>query len=248
MDHGRARSISGGLIAVQVKTSLALLLLCVIVTGCSHRPAPVYDRTGSARIGTSDGPIYTVRRGDTLYSIAFGAGLDYREVAAWNRIATPYRIYPGQKIRLVAPPTRSRPSRSTRKAPKTPQKTDNPVNSWVWPAQGQVVRAFSANRQQTGIDIAGQRGQGVFAAAPGRIVYAGSGLRGYGKLIIVKHNEVFLSAYAHNRKILAREGIRVAAGQRIAEMGDTGTDRVKLHFEIRKDGRPVNPIHYLPKQ
>ena len=122
------------------------------------------------------------------------------------------------------------------------------TRGWVWPTEGRIVAGFSPRAGLKGIDISGKYGQTIRSAAAGKVVYAGAGLRGYGKLIIVKHNEVFLSAYAHNRKILAREGIRVAAGQRIAEMGDTGTDRVKLHFEIRKDGRPVNPIHYLPKQ
>ena len=109
-----------------------------------------------------------------------------------------------------------------------------------------MIQRFALKQQRKGIDIAGRAGQGVFAAAPGRIVYAGSGLRGYGKLIIVKHDEVYLSAYAHNSKLLVEDGQRVSKGQQIALMGDTGTDRVKLHFEIRRKGKPVDPLKFLP--
>lgn len=120
-----------------------------------------------------------------------------------------------------------------------------PVARWTWPARGRVLGAFGSGGGN-GIQIAGKRGQAVVAAAPGTVVYSGSGLIGYGKLIIVKHNKNFLSAYAHNDKILANEGDRVDLGQQIAQMGSSGTDRVKLHFEIRRDGKPVDPKRYLP--
>ncbi|HEY1328156.1 MAG TPA: peptidoglycan DD-metalloendopeptidase family protein [Casimicrobiaceae bacterium] len=117
---------------------------------------------------------------------------------------------------------------------------------WSWPAKGKVVAGFSESANLKGIDIAGVAGEAVVASAPGKVVYAGSGLRGYGKLIIIKHNKTYLSAYAHNREILVKEGQQVAKGQKIAEMGSTDADRVKLHFEIRRLGKPMDPARYLP--
>jgi lipoprotein NlpD len=117
---------------------------------------------------------------------------------------------------------------------------------WAWPAAGKVISGFSETANLKGIDIAGKSGQPVLASGPGKVVYAGNGLRGYGKLIIIKHNNTFLSAYAHNREILVKEGQQVARGQRIAEMGDSDADQVKLHFEIRRLGKPVDPAKFLP--
>ena len=117
---------------------------------------------------------------------------------------------------------------------------------WAWPTSGKVIAGFSETANLKGIDISGKPGQPVLASASGRVVYAGSGLRGYGKLIIVKHNNTFLSAYAHNREILVKEGQRVSKGQKIGEMGDTDADQVKLHFEIRRLGKPIDPSKYLP--
>ena len=117
---------------------------------------------------------------------------------------------------------------------------------WVWPAKGKVVTGFSEAASLKGIDIAGTSGQPVAASAGGKVVYAGTGLRGYGKLIIIKHNGTYLSAYAHNKEILVKEGQQVTRGQKIAEMGNTDADQVKLHFEIRRQGKPVDPLRYLP--
>ncbi len=117
---------------------------------------------------------------------------------------------------------------------------------WVWPAKGKLVAAFSESATLKGIDIAGAGGDPVLASAPGKVVYAGAGLRGYGKLVIVKHNATYLTAYAHNREILVKEGQSVTRGQKIAEMGSTDADRVKLHFEIRRLGKPMDPLRYLP--
>lgn len=117
---------------------------------------------------------------------------------------------------------------------------------WVWPAKGKLVASFSESATLKGIDIAGTVGDPVLASAPGKVVYAGSGLRGYGKLVIVKHNATYLTAYAHNREILVKEGQTVTRGQKIAEMGSTDADRVKLHFEIRRLGKPMDPLRYLP--
>jgi lipoprotein NlpD len=123
---------------------------------------------------------------------------------------------------------------------------DDDKLAWVWPAKGKVVTGFSETANLKGIDIAGTAGQAVLASAGGTVVYAGTGLRGYGKLIIVKHSGTYLSAYAHNKEILVKEGQQVAKGQKIAEMGSTDADQVKLHFEIRRHGKPVDPLRYLP--
>lgn len=221
---------------------------------------------------------YIVRRGDTLYSIAWRYGFDYRQVAKWNAIRQPYTIYPGQKLRLTKPPkTASRRATTARKSASAPSKSasksapkasgtkksassaplkksrkaaakggDGPVKRWYWPARGKVVTSFPRSGGK-GIDIAGRFGQPIQAAADGEVVYSGSGLIGYGQLIIVKHNKRYLSAYAHNNKILVKEGDTVRGGQRIAEMGRSGSNRAMLHFEIRRDGKPTNPMRYLPK-
>ena len=133
-------------------------------------------------------------------------------------------------------------------APGTPRPSaeDGDDLEWMWPAKGKLVTGFSDTANLKGIDIAGTVGQAIVATAPGRVVYAGSGLRGYGKLVIIKHNNTFLSAYAHNRDIVVKEGQQVKRGEKIAEMGSTDADQVKLHFEIRRLGRPMDPLKYLP--
>jgi lipoprotein NlpD len=126
-----------------------------------------------------------------------------------------------------------------------PELDDEKID-WIWPATGKIISGFSETSNLKGIDIAGKSGQPILASASGKVVYAGSGLRGYGKLIIVKHNNTFLSAYAHNKEISVKEGQQVTKGQKIAEMGDTDADQVKLHFEIRRLGKPVDPTKFLP--
>jgi lipoprotein NlpD len=209
--------------------------------------------------------IHVVRRGETLYRIARQHGVKPAELAAWNRIPKPYRIHPGQKLALAAPAgqatatTSQKPARpANRNAPATARATParpEPVvrdpapastANWLWPTRGQILERFSTGSGSKGIDIGGQRGQAIVASAPGNVVYQGSGLRGYGQLIIIKHDEEFLSAYAHNQRIFVKEGESVKRGQKIAEMGTTGTDRAKLHFEIRYRGKPVDPMKYLP--
>ena len=133
---------------------------------------------------------------------------------------------------------------------KKPAPTPAPaaLTGWQWPAQGPLIARFQSNASlNKGIDIAGQLGQPIFSAANGTVVYAGRGLIGYGEMIIIKHDDDFLSAYAHNSRLLVKEGEQVRVGQKIAEMGSSGTDRVKLHFEIRRRGQPVDPLGYLPK-
>lgn len=130
-----------------------------------------------------------------------------------------------------------------------PAMSSRSPSGWAWPAEGPLVGRFSSNGSlNKGIDIGGQLGQPVVAASDGSVVYAGGGLRGYGELIIIKHSDIYVSAYGHNRRLLVREGQQVKAGQTIAEMGSTGTDRVKLHFEIRRQGKPVDPLQYLPSR
>ena len=203
---------------------------------------------------------YTVKRGDTLFAIAGRYRLNYKKLALWNGIGKPYTIYPGQRLRLYRSRVRSHSrQRSASKyqkktytaSRKSAKKRDNVANSvgWRWPVSGKVIKTFSyAGSGKKGIDIAGTPGQRVAAASAGRVVYSGSGLIGYGQLIIIKHNQTFLSAYAHNRKLLVKEGEFVKSGQKIAELGETGTDRPKLHFEIRRHGEPVDPLIYLPKR
>lgn len=127
------------------------------------------------------------------------------------------------------------------------KEADDAALDWSWPANGPVITQFSEAKSSKGIDISGSRGQPVYAAAAGKVVYSGSGLRGYGKLVIIKHNAIYLSAYAHNQQILVKEGQTISRGQKIAEMGDSDADRVELHFEVRQMGKPVDPLKYLPE-
>ncbi len=146
----------------------------------------------------------------------------------------------------VAPPVIARVEPKPEPKPETRPADDEEAPSWMWPATGKLVTGVSENPNLKGIDIAGKSGQPVVASAAGKVVYAGSGIRGYGKLIIVKHNATWLTAYAHNREILVKEGQQVAKGQSIAEMGNTDADQVMLHFEIRRRGTPVDPLKFLP--
>ena len=157
--------------------------------------------------------------------------------AAWRRRRRSRA--PTRADRAAAPAAAAEP-----RAPRRRRRRDK--IDWVWPATGKLVAGFSDTANLKGIDIAGKPGQPVVASAAGKVVYAGTGMRGYGKLVIVKHNTTFLSAYAHNSEILVKEGQQVARGQKIAEMGNTDADQVKLHFEIRRLGKPVDPLQYLP--
>lgn len=196
----------------------------------------------------------TVRKGDTLYSVSFAAGHDFKAIAALNGIKPPYTIYPGQRIRLKAPPAAKRkPARAkakpapAKKAPAAPKRTSRVT--WRWPTRGNIVRAYSAKApRKKGIGIGGKPNQDINAAAAGKVVYSGDGVLGYGKLIIVKHNETYLSAYAHNNEVFVKEGQQVKRGEKIARMGTNENDAPMLHFEIRKNGKPVNPLGYLPRR
>lgn len=241
-----------------------ILSVLLFLSACSSNKAPVQDRMSP---GSNKLQHHIVSRGETLYSIAWRYGIDYKELARRNGINRYYTIYPGQKILLsgkvvsrqasarTAKPavkkvssTRSKTTTTTKKTAQTPSVKDGRP-TWIWPAQGRVLAGFSSSKSlNKGVDIEGRLGESVVAAASGMVVYAGSGIRGYGNLVIVKHNEAYLSAYAHNSKLLVKEQGFVKAGQKIAEIGNSGTDRSKLHFEIRHQGKPVDPLHYLPSR
>lgn len=287
------------------------ILSAAVVSGCvATRPAPVTERLppqartppGQSVPRVTRAPVpdqprpasYTVKTGDTLYSIALEFGLDYRELAAWNSIE-PSRIRVGQQLRLTPPggvqasPLRTppgtveakplgagatdgvkaeprgvrvpysdqtyaqmsgvKPDPAAAKPPPQPEPKPFPPGKddvdWIWPVTGKIVSPFN-DASNKGIGIAGKMGQPVVAAGPGRVIFSGTGIRGLGKLIVIKHNERFLSVYAHNRELLVKEGQNVTRGQKIAEMGNTDSDQVKLHFEIRRLGKPVDPAELLP--
>jgi lipoprotein NlpD len=268
--------------------NLLTLIMILALNGCSSRnkPAPVVDVQGSfplsQRLKNSvNGTEYIVKKGETLYSIAWRADVDIRTLAKINNIKAPYNIYPQQRLKLTESKyndsLKSQKNKtfntSKQKVIKKPiaqkkkqeygknvadQKSikkvqqhtafSQKIRKWRWPAKGKVIHNFSTAKQgNKGIDIAGRRGDSVKATAAGKVVYAGDALQGYGKLVIVKHNEDYLSAYAHNDHILVKEQQVVKAGQVIAKMGDTDAERVMLHFEVRFRGKSVNPMKYLPK-
>jgi lipoprotein NlpD len=301
--------------------NISMLLLLTLLVGCSGtaprdlKPWEASQGASSSRASSSGaksvkpeygpklsvGEPYTVKRGDTLYAIAFRLGIDFRQLAARNGIKSPYTISVGQVLATSKPvvvasgQSRARGSASAQAnsgtqsskpksksssskgtatkavskpassaTPKTksvartaskPQKKsasksvepNRPVSRWRWPSRGKVIRTFAANVHK-GIDIAGNRGDPVTSAAAGKVVYAGAGVTGYGSLIIVKHNDTYLSAYGHNERLLVSEGSVVNAGQQIATMGSSGTNSVKLHFELRRQGKPVDPLTLLPKR
>ena len=189
---------------------------------------------------------HIVRSGETLFSIAWRYDLDARDVARWNQLGDGSLIHPGDVIRL-APPSGSSASTS-RPAPKAlPKVPTQPPPPWSWPTNGRVSVNFGGKPGTgTGILIDGKAGQAILAAASGRVVYAGSGLIGYGQLIILKHNDTYLSAYGYNASLLVKEGEKINKGQRIATMGEGTERKARLHFEIRRNGKPVNPRQYLP--
>ena len=332
---------------------LLALLTVFLLSACeSNPPAPVIERTPKSsrpappinKIPTSKPTAskdwrpdsYTVKKGDTLFSIGLEFGYDYKEIAASNNITAPYPIHTGQKLSftslnakstevkpvatqnedgvvitpiktesagtagtpittptgaetkpiqsavtpilnepkaireayslealnrkpvLVAKPAETKPSEAkpsevkpldtkpTEVKPIEVKPADDENLNWAWPTQGKVIAGFN-EASNKGLDIGGSTGQNVNAAAGGKVIYTGSDLRGYGKLVIIKHSKTFLSVYAHNSKIIAKEGQTVSAGQKIAEMGNTDTNTVKLHFEIRRQGKSVDPAKYLPQ-
>ena len=331
---------------MKLLASCAFLGLVAALAGCASKaPAPVAERSTPTLVvetpvaaaakpavaaAVTAEPVaagYTVKKGDTLYSIALDHGQSYRDLAAWNGLEDPNKIKIGQQLRVVppegpapvavtkpvvtpsavevrpltpagqaaapaeAPPPAAANSDNLKREPRAlkrpyseealaalrradaayaapaapaavaePAKEEARVEAkaevkavaedtvdWSWPAPGKLLNNFVEGSNK-GIDIAAKAGEPVLAAAGGKVVYAGSGLRGYGKLVIVKHNAAFLSAYAHNSQLLVKEGSSVQKGQKIAEAGSTDAEQTMLHFEIRRQGKPIDPLKYLPSR
>jgi lipoprotein NlpD len=186
-----------------------------------------------------------VKGGETLYSIAHAYHLNYRDIANWNGLGNGSRIREGQTLRLSPPPAGAKSSRKTTK----PTAPAVPAPKWSWPTSGKVYLKFGESpKTESGIRITGQVGQKILASAGGEVVYAGDGLNSYGQLLIIKHSQTWLSAYGFNARLLVREGQQVTARQHIANMGQDSAGRAVLHFEIRRDGIPVDPLRSLPQR
>jgi lipoprotein YgeR len=232
----------------------AASLMCAALVACGTTPDYPPAPAG----------YYRVQAGDTLYRIATNNSRSVAELARWNDIKDTSSIEVGQLVRIVPPAGTASGSSSSRaasskassskpattaKSTPAPAKTTPPASArltLIWPAQGKVVANYDGSRNK-GIDIAAAEGSDVKAVSAGRVTYAGQGLRGYGNLLIIKHNEEFISVYAHNKALLAKEGETVRQGQRIATVGNTDSTSVKLHFELRYKGEPVDPAKYLPQ-
>ena len=247
----------------RLRSVVLIALLEMLLSGCQSdgAPAPV------ANIGER-GKSHIVQKGDTLYSIAWRYGLDHGRLAKINRIRKPYTIYAGQRLKLAGVPPRlsskSKGSAANRVLkPTAPPKTvyaakpiakPKPVFTasqlaWAWPVNGKVISKFSLSGSvNKGVDIQSKAGTSVLAAEAGSVVYAGGNLRGYGKLVIIKHDDAFLSAYGNNESLLVKEGETVAKGQPIAKVGANDAKVEMLHFEIRRQGRPEDPVRHLPKR
>jgi lipoprotein NlpD len=284
---------------------MALVGAAAVAAGCASRrtPAPVVDARSAkplagkpmtspaspALTARSSADFYTVKRGDTLYSIALDHGADYRDLSQWNGLDDPTRLRVGQQLRVTPPlaaasaasaeaerptaqvgsvrilgrvesrpldslpplPPRAaaRPELARMEAPRVElEKSAAPsgVAQFIWPAKGKVLAEFAEPRRK-GIDIDGRPGDPILASAPGRVTYIGTGIPGMGKLVVLKHENGYITVYAHNRQILVKEQQAVARGQKIAELGSTDSERPKLHFQIRKGAAAVDPLLYLPK-
>ena len=252
ISHSMTNVSSSFLIAI-------LLASVVLIAGCSTprtKPANVTDRSGGSVAYEPAPPgYYRVKKGDTLARIALDHGQAPRDVAQWNTAANPGfnpNVIEVGDLVLVKAPASAKPAAPLEKKsvdapasaePAKPEVVAEPGIRLSSPAKGKVTSEF--NETNKGIDIAGKVGEPILAASDGKVVYAGNSLRGYGNLLIVKHDNTYLTAYAHNSKLLVKEGDSVRKGQKIAEMGDTDTNSPKLHFELRVNGKPVNPTPYL---
>ena len=239
-----------------------VFIIFLFLQGCFEREA------GEALAPVSQGyaknrSSYVVQKGDTLFSIAWKFDKDYKELAYYNRLKDSSVLKIGQKI-LLTPPSKTNNKQTIKKLTQKKSTSKRPIakgavqykqtmpryttissNRWYWPVRGRVIEKFSPNKQIKGIDVAGKYGSAVRASQNGVVAYSGNGLRGYGNLVIIRHNNGFLSAYAYNRKIYVKEGQSVKANQKIAEMGNRKGHKGILHFEIRKKGKPVDPLKYV---
>ena len=222
-----------------IARAFVILFLAALLSACGSGPK-WYDNPDT----------HIVRKGETLYSIAFRYNKKPEDLARWNRLGDGSLIYPGQRLRLTpsSGSTTRTTARTSRPAPKPlPKIPDQPSPKWAWPTSGRISVDFGAKPGPgTGVLINGKSGQAIVAAAPGRVVYAGSGLIGYGQLIILKHNDTYLSAYGYTASLLVKEGQEVKKGQKIATMGEGPERKPRLHFEIRRNGKPVDPGKFLP--
>ncbi len=247
---------------MNIKLFLIATTFSMLLTACtSGGLSPVINKSPGRII-----PAKTlVLEDDSVYSVAWRFGLDYQDIVKWNGLVKPYVVIPGQQLRLysfgtpaprevtirITPPPKPVPKPSVKPKPLEPPQpapsrvTATTSQKWVWPAKGKLIEKFSRGKGQNGIRIVGTAGSPIRATTAGMVVYVGEGLRGYGKLIIIKHSEVYLTAYAHNRKILVAEGAHIRTGQQIAQMGSTDSNRTMLYFETRKNGKPVDPLMFL---
>ncbi len=243
---------------------VVLILAMSLLLGCSDSRRTYAPVTSAVFEKMPRSGLHRVVKGETIYSIAWRYGLDYRDVSRRNNISPPYTVKVGDLIYLHGPSrhnlllnsiaqARSNANLNSKVVYKlsksTPMAEHEPnqfIHYWRWPARGRMIGAFSDYNK--GINIVGKLGDPIYSAAAGRVVYSGSGLRSYGNLIIIKHNSDFLTAYAHASKVYVREGDWVKIGQKVADMGSSGSRRVMLHFELRRDGQPVNPLVYLSNQ
>lgn len=234
-------------------TSPIRLLMCLIIglvlSGCAGN--------SSKSEGSYSGSVYTVKRGDTLSRISRMTGTSVRDLARMNGISPPYTIEIGQKLKVSGASKSSGSKKSSTQTAKVTPSSAVPKSSWPpvgqrcwrWPASGKVVMTYSTSEGgNKGIDIAGSRGQPVYAAGAGKVVYVGNQLRGYGNLVMIKHNEDYITAYAHNDKLMVNNGQNVKIGQQIATMGNSDADSVRLHFQIRYRATAIDPLRYLPPQ
>jgi len=213
------------------------LLVLLLMSGCASHPER--DRT------------YTVKRGDTLYAIAWRHKLDWQDLARWNGIGRDYVIQPGQVLKLYPSRGRAKQASSSGASPArqtAPARAPSAPVQWQWPVSGGTATLTSRPNGGQGLTVSGRLGEEIHAAAAGRVVYTGSGLLGYGQLVILKHNETYLSAYGHTQSVAVREGDAVVAGQPIATMGAGPQGEAMLYFEIRINGTPGNPLSFLPRR
>lgn len=256
---------------MELTRCILIVLICSLV-GCSNTQHYAPVRSHHRDINTKQ-QYYVVKKGDTLYSIGFRSGHGYQKLARWNGMFSPYKIEVGQKLRLFKKTHEKKTTLVANKKPEKRRSSSQKVSGsakkertssqksstfsgdnkkvlkliWQWPIKNKILKSYSQTGNK-GIDIYGRIGQKVKSASSGKVVYSGSGIKGYGNLLIIKHNYLYLSAYANNSRLLVKEGQVVKKGQVIAEVGRIEGKQTSLHFEIRKNGKPVNPLKYLPKR